>query len=97
MRGDNASGRLLSEYWYDEGGIRFKKQVYGSDGESTTTYYLGDFLRVVNSSGSYDTKYIRDTAGTLLTRIDEVNDTFYYHPDHLGSTKLITDSTGEVV
>jgi RHS repeat-associated protein len=98
VRENNSEGPLLVEYWYASGGQRFKKKIYGVDDENTTTIYIGkDFVRVINSSGTFDIKYVRDNTGTLLARFDPDNTTFYYHPDHLGSTRLVTDEEGEVV
>ena len=78
-----STGPLVSKYWYDSGGIRFKKEVYSEEAGNETTFYLGDMVRVVNSSGSYDTVYVEESAGTLLARVDD-GDYFYYHLDYFG-------------
>jgi hypothetical protein len=33
----------------------------------------------------------------ILAMEDNDNNKFYYHPDHLGSTTLVTNQTGDVV
>ncbi|MBU0953126.1 MAG: hypothetical protein KKA90_01740 [Nanoarchaeota archaeon] len=55
------------------------------------------FVRAVNASDTFDTVYYRDAQGTLLARRDPGNATFFSHPDHLGSTSLVTDESGDVV
>jgi len=89
-------GELLEEYFYDDNGIRIMKIEY-KDGEKQTTFYpKKGYVRVVNSTGKYDTQYYHDNNGVLLGRKDSEGDKYYYHPDHLGSTSLITDENGEI-
>ncbi|PIN73221.1 hypothetical protein COV20_03240 [Candidatus Woesearchaeota archaeon CG10_big_fil_rev_8_21_14_0_10_45_16] len=88
-------GNILEEYTHDDEGNRIKKYEPATD---TTTYYFSDSLvRVVNSSGTFDTYYYYDDQGNLLSRKDPDGSKFYYHPDHLGSTSLVTDEAGNVV
>lgn len=92
------NGKALEEYTYDSDGDRIKKIEYLSNGKTESTYYPSkNLMRVVNSSGTYDTFYIYDEQGTLLARKDPDGKMFYYHPDHLGSTTLITNEAGAVV
>ena len=92
---DNESNPL-AEYFYDDQGSRIKKIDYSLDGTNTTTYYPdSNFVRVVDSSGTHDTVFYYD-GGTLVGRKDETG-TYFYHPDHLGSTNLVTDINGNVV
>jgi len=88
-------GSLVAEYWYDDSGVRVKSVVY-SGSENETTYYFGDFVQIVNSSGVFNETYyyfydklvgLKSNDGSLL----------FYHPDHLGSSTLITNSSGGVV
>ncbi len=92
------NGKVLEEYIYDQDGNRIKKTEYLSNGKTQTTYYPSkNLVRVVNSSGTYDTFYVYGEQGTLLARKDSDGKMFYYHPDHLGSTTLITNEAGQIV
>lgn len=92
----NQEGTLLEEYFYDENGERIKKISHVGDEVETTYYADSDFVRVVNSTGTYDTTYYYFNS-QLAARKDPDGEKFYYHPDHLGSTNLITNEQGEVV
>jgi RHS repeat-associated protein len=92
----SSNGELLEEYTYDPDGNRIKKVEYLDSGIQTTYYPSKNLVRVVNSSGTFDTIYIYD-GETLLARKDSNGEMFYYHPDHLGSNTLITDSNGATV
>ena len=91
------SGDILEEYTYDQDGSRVKKVEYLPSGTRTTYYPNKNLVRVVDSSGTKDTYYYYDDVGNLLYRKDPDGQKFYYHPDHLGSTTLITDDSGNVV
>jgi len=80
---------IVEEYVYDHNGNRIAKRVYDGE-EYVVTYYTND---QVVEDGEYTT-YVRN-GNTVLAEIGD--ETFYYHPDHLGSTTLITDEGGEVV
>ncbi len=95
IRLGSSFGDVVSEFFYDDSGNRVKKIEY-KNGKKETTYYAGDLVRVVNSSGSYDTVYYY--AGRELVGEKIANKTKkYYHPDALGSTRLVTDSAGKAV
>ena len=67
--------------WFDEGGGRIKKGRYAGGDVIETTYYVGkDFVRVVNSSGTFDVSYLRDSAGTLLASKSSTGETRYCVP-----------------
>jgi RHS repeat-associated protein len=93
IRNNNEDGIILVEYLYDHEGNRILKNISGE-----TTYYIYDnLIRTTNSSGGYDTLYYYH-GGTLIGKNDINNSELsYYHPDHLGSTTLITNSSGDVV
>ncbi|MBT3282407.1 MAG: RHS repeat-associated core domain-containing protein [Cryomorphaceae bacterium] len=93
----NSDNNLLEEYTYDHSGSRIKKVEHLDNGKKTTYYPNKNLVRVVDSSGTKDTIYIYDDSGTLLSRKDPDGKMFYYHPDHLGSTTLVTSSTGATV
>ena len=85
----------LGEYVYDGGGRR----IQVTENSLTTTYiYAGmNTLYEENSTGTAD--YIYGPRGTLAKRttINEESSTFYYHTDHLGSTRLVTDDNRNIV
>ncbi|MBI2547897.1 hypothetical protein HYW21_00965 [Candidatus Woesearchaeota archaeon] len=99
VRDKNATGRILAEYWYDHLGERLKKVVYHEDGSNTTTYYVNEnFVREIGPDGvARDTIYYYDDEGVLLARQDSDGKKYFYHPDALGSTALVTDEAGNVV
>jgi RHS repeat-associated protein len=90
----SSTGVLLEEYFYDESGSRIKKIEYLN--EVQTTYYVGDFIRVVNSSGEFDQVYYYNSIQQVGKK-DFDGEMYFYHPDHLGSTNLMTNSAGEIV
>lgn len=98
VRNGSAEGSTIEEYAYDENGERIYKIEYFGDGTNQTTFYWDeDYIEVVNSSGTFSFTYYHDTDGNLLGRKDPDGKKYYYHPDHLGSTTLITNESGEVV
>lgn len=50
----------------------------------------------MNDTGTYVTTYVYADS-TLVARQDSDGKKYAYHPDHLGSTDLVTDSNGKVV
>ena len=93
VRLSNSSGIIIEEYLYDHEGQRILKKT-----RNESTFYINkNFIRVQNASGNFDTVYYYDGKDTLLARKDPDNKTYFYHPDHLGSTTLVTNSTGQVV
>jgi len=76
---------------------RLRKIHYNLDGTNETTYYISQyFMQIRNSSGVYNYTYIW-VNGKLLARKNPDGSKWFYHPDHLGSTTLITNETGGVV
>lgn len=94
VRENNSIGTVIEEYLYDHEGNRImKKNLLANE----TTFYISEnFIRVSNSSGVFDTVYYYDEKD-LVARKDPDGKKFFYHPDHLGSTTLITDESGDVV
>ncbi len=96
VRQNNATGTIIEEYTYDHSGDRIQK--YEPQKNQTTYYFDKSFIRVVNSSGTFDSVYYYDEKDLVARReLSNNNKTFFYHPDHLGSTSLITNSTGQLV
>ena len=84
-------GNLLFEYLYDSHGRRVKSHNH-STGVTTTYIYAGiNVIHEVTSSESTDYLYAngmriaKKTGATVK----------YFHSDHLGSTRLVTDSSGQ--
>ncbi|HZX45184.1 MAG TPA: RHS repeat-associated core domain-containing protein, partial [Candidatus Nanoarchaeia archaeon] len=87
-------GRQIAQYSYDHNGKRIKKVVF-SGSANTTTYYLGNMVRVILGNSSIDTTYYSHDGQLVGSKSN--GSTYYYHPDHLGSTNLITDDRGGFV
>ncbi|HEU4977807.1 MAG TPA: RHS repeat-associated core domain-containing protein, partial [Solirubrobacteraceae bacterium] len=97
--GYDQAGRLASytpptgpaaSYAYDGSGLRMSKTV-----GTTTTHFLWDptgTLPLLLSDGS--TNYLYGPDGNVTEQIDAGGIPTYYHHDQLGSTRLLTDSTG---
>lgn len=94
VRQDNSTGLIIEEYTYNEDGTRFTKH---EPQKNQTTYYFDEnYIRIVNDSGTFNTVYYYDEKD-LVGRRDPDGSKYYYHPDHLGSTTLITNQSGDVV
>lgn len=93
--GGNSSGTLLEEYYYDHDGQRIKTRI--NDTVNTIIYTpFKEFMQIRNSTGTYDFKYIYQD-NQLVAKVNSDGTKYFYHPDHLGSTTLITDSSGFAV
>jgi len=95
---DWANGdRLIEQYSYDDAGNRIKKVEYFTDGSNQTTIYIdSNFVRIINSSGTFDTVYYYDSY-SLVGERKPSGEMVYYHPDHLGSTSLTTNQAGQKI
>ena len=100
---DSTTKNIIEKYTYDHEGTRRKKITYnyGNNGHNKTTYYVGSrpvqFLhnRITNGTIFNETYiYLYDK---LVSMIDNNGKKFFYHPDHLGSTSLVTNESGDVV
>ena len=89
------NSETLGEYVYDGNGRR----IQATEGNETTTYiYTGlNVLYEENTNGT--AAYIYGLTGRLAKRttIDNESHTFYYHTDHLGSTRLVTDESKNII
>ncbi len=93
--GSSANSPIIENYTYDPFGQRIK--IARNDSANTTIYTpFRDFMRIVNSSGTYDFTYVYQDR-VLVARINPDGSKWFYHPDHLGSTSLITDQNGNIV
>ncbi len=84
-------------------GQRIKKTTYNIDSNKNnlSSYYINsrpaDFIHNRITNGTiYNETYIY-LYDKLIARIDNDNRKFFYHPDHLGSTTLVTNESGAVV
>ena len=99
---DSAGGAVIAEYTYDHEGNRIKKIEYrnGNQSDNETTYYFNsrpaDFVQVRNASGIFNYTYIYFNEKLIASKFQN-GQMIYYHSDHLGSTTLITNQSGEVV
>jgi YD repeat-containing protein len=85
----------IGEYVYGGDGKRLQK----TENSFTTTYIFSGINPVyeVNSTGS--ACYIYGPIGliTKRTTIDQESHTYYYHKDHLGSIRSVTDSSKNII
>ncbi len=96
---NDTSNKLYQEYIYDPVEERVAvKKTYDVNGalKETVYYFDKDYVRVVNSSGTYDTEYIY-LEGQLIAQIRNDSSIQYVHTDHLGSSTVITDQSGAVL
>ena len=94
VRENNETGDIIVEYTYDHEGQRTKK--YEPQIPQTTYYIDDDFIQIVNDTGTFLEVYYHD-GETLVGRKDHNGKKFFYHPDHLDSTSIVTDESGDVV
>lgn len=89
----SVSGAAAATYTYDGDGLRATKTVGGIaqhfvwDDSSTLPRVLSDEA----------TNYIYGPGGTPLEQIDAAGNVTYYHHDRLGSTRLLSNSSGAVI
>jgi RHS repeat-associated protein len=91
--------QILAQYKYDGDGKRIKKTEWiESVQEYHTTIYQYSGINVTYeknlNTGSHAT-YIYGPNGRIAKTVNGVTE--YYHTDHLGSTRLITDGSGNVI
>ncbi len=90
---------LIQEYTYDltEERVAIKKTYDNTESLIESVYYVDETdLRVVNSSGTYDTTYVHQN-GELVAEIDDSGYKRFHHSDHLGSSSVVSDESGTVL
>ncbi len=95
--GSDTSGNLLQEYVMHptEERVLVKKVYYTNESLKETVYYVNDeFVRVINSSGTYDTTYVKHE-GQRIGELKPDGTKQFNHPDMLGSSHLVTNELGE--
>ncbi len=99
----NSTGDVIADYFYDNNGKRLMKIKYNIDsqGNNKTTYYMNwrpaDFIQTRYTNGTIINETYIYLYDKLVSMIDNDNKKFFYHPDHLGSTTLVTNQSGDVV
>jgi RHS repeat-associated protein len=92
VRHGDATGPVIAEYFYDHNGQRIKKVEGG-----VITYYIGKhFDTRVSPTGVSNTSYYFAN-GERVAKKDSSGKFNYYHSDHLGSTNVMTDASGNLV
>ncbi|MHC1725688.1 MAG: RHS repeat-associated core domain-containing protein [Syntrophobacteraceae bacterium] len=87
VSGVNKDG-VVTSFAYDFSGMRVKKQT-----GSSRTLYFGELYE---STGGSNMKHIF-AGGRRIASRKSANEIYYYHTDHLGSTRVLTDKDGEEV
>jgi RHS repeat-associated protein len=90
--------QMVAEHVYDGDGKRIKKTEWSDslqDYETTLYMYSGgNVIYGENETGT--ATYVYGPSGRIVkqTTINNETTTYYYHTDHLGSTRMVTDETG---
>ena len=92
--GSSDSGLLLQEYNFHPVEERVLKKVDYIKNE-TTYYFSKEFVRVVNESGTYNYTYVYHNGQLVAEEVNGVKK--FYHTDHLGSSSVVTDRSGNVL
>ncbi|MGD2249992.1 MAG: RHS repeat-associated core domain-containing protein, partial [Candidatus Methanofastidiosia archaeon] len=91
--------QVIAHYEYDGNGYRIKKTEWvESVQDYQTIIYIYSGSAVIyekNLTTEKEASYIHGPAGLLCKNVNGLTD--YYHTDHLGSTRLITDESGNPV
>jgi RHS repeat-associated protein len=90
---------ITAQYWYDGDNRRVKKTEWKDDlQEYQTTIYIYSGTNVIyekNVTTSGEADYVFSSKGLIAKKVGDYVD--YYHTDHVGSTRLITDEEGQPV
>lgn len=97
----------ITEFAYDYSGQRVYKKV-SSGAVSSEDYYVGNIYEenyAVDSSTTVPlyhstTNYVYAGSirvAAIVKENSDLNQTYYYHGDHLGSSSIITDGSGTVI
>lgn len=86
---------LLQEYTYDpeEERVIIKHDYIKNE---TVYYFSKDYVRIINSTGTYDYEYIYHN-GQMIAQINPNGDKVFVNGDHLGSSSVITNESGDVI
>jgi RHS repeat-associated protein len=99
--GYDAAGNLQTIGAYSGTFDAENRQVQATQGATTSYVYDGEGRRVQKVQGSLTTNYVYDALGELAAEYSTTpatsdcgTPTCYYSVDHLGSTRLVTDTSG---
>lgn len=95
-------GSNYAQFYYGAARQRWKQVAYTSGTGTETTIYVGNLLeKVTRPSGVVEYKHYVLAGGKpvamLTRRSNGVNDTRYFHSDHLGDVDVITNESGTVL
>ncbi len=76
---------ILVKKFYEAGALK-----------ETILYPTRTFVRVENSSGTYDYTYVKHE-GQLVAQLNPDGTKYFVHGDHEGSTSVITDTSGRML
>jgi len=89
-----SDGTITTQYVYDGSGSRVKRIV----GSTTTLYVAGMEIKQVSGTETQRTIYYPAGGAFRVIVVSPASNTLYYrHSDHLGSTSVLSDSTGAKV
>ncbi len=97
-----SKGDHTTRFSYGHDRSRYWRQDTNAQGVVTTTLYLGGVERITrsNSSNIEWKRYLGHSIHTIVTDANEVQQSLerlFVYKDHLGSTDVITDLSGQVV
>ncbi len=95
---NQTNDNIIQEYTYHptEERVLVKKKYDNTETLTETVVYFDKTnVRVVNSSGTYDTTYVYHEGSLVSEELSGVKT--YHHSDHLGSSTVVTDSSGDVI
>ncbi|GFE88652.1 hypothetical protein GCM10011488_36060 [Steroidobacter agaridevorans] len=95
----NGSGGASSTFTYAPDRSRRKQVATYSGGGETTIYVAGLFEKVTSGTTTYFRHHVAAGRGTVIhSRLaNGTSQNYYVSPDHLGSSSLITDASGNVI
>jgi RHS repeat-associated protein len=85
----------IGEYVYDGDGKRLQK----TENSITTTYMYSGINSVYEENSTGSACYIYGPTGLIAKRttISQESNTYYYHKDHLGSIRSVTNSSKNII
>jgi hypothetical protein len=100
---NSETGKGIAYFIYDHEGNRVYKETYDVDDNKNnlSTYYIrGQGVEFVHNRLTNGTIYNQTylyLQDKLVAKVDNDDRKFFYHPDHLGSTTLVTNESGDTV
>jgi RHS repeat-associated protein len=95
FRDKDGNTRTLSNVW-DADSNRVSFDANGTEYELVYDTTAGIPAVIEESTSGSTDHYIREPGGSLLARLHPTDGIRYYHFDELGSTRLLTDSSGAI-